>query len=129
MNHCRTTYIAISTSAQWLGHPASGSRFYQASRRWIINILSDSSIPYAFDHLVHYEERNKKPLPWSDQVVEAILDFNIQLRAVEHTMKNVFELDPVDVTKLVGSDDFHVGHQEGRVQVSVCYPCVDLASC
>ena len=43
-------------------------------------------------------------------------------------MKKVFELDPVDVIELVGSDDFHFGHQEGRVQVSVCDACVDLAS-
>jgi hypothetical protein len=65
----------------------------------------------------------------SDRVTEANPDFNIQLRVVEHAMKEVFELDSVDVTELTSGDDFHIGHQEGWVEVRVCYACVDLSPC
>src|ERR1017187_9638679 len=95
----------------------------------IVDDIRDCPVLYAFDHFVHNKQWNEKPLARSDRIAEAIADFNIQLRRVEHTMNQVFELNSVDIKQLISGDDFHVGHEEGRVQLCVGDACLDLAPC
>jgi hypothetical protein len=66
-----------------------GRYLHQAGRLRVIDVLRDRPVLYALDHFVHNKKRNEEPLTRFDLVAEAILDFNIQLRVIEHAMNYV----------------------------------------
>jgi len=55
-------------------------------------------------------------------LTEAIFDLDVLTGAFEDAVKEILKRHTINAVKLVGGDDLHISHQEGRVQYCIGHP-------
>src|SRR3954471_6015723 len=92
-------------------------------------VLRDGTRLDARDGFIDDKKRDQEPFARTDEVAEPVRHFDVELRAIKDAMDHVFKLDPIDVVKLVGSDDFDVRKEKSGIDLRTRNASFDLAAC